>query len=354
MSEADANELIDVVHSHRAAVEALLSQPLTKPELVEECAVSRSTIDRWITQLEAVGLVHRPNNEFELTLFGQVVAAKFDRLRSQLGDFTELQNSLAVLADEVDVDPDVFETADVASYEGLAPELAEDLLTHPGRVRLVAPQIQSIFSVLMFREPDPQIEVEIVLEDRMVSQLDTYFSNQQLSLFSVADVSLYEIEDSPPFCLAIVERQGRQTVYVVLEGSKSGIGVVSDDSTAAVSWGTRRYQEIRDRATRREWPRPDVPFEPLRNRNQRVILTELLNGNLEDEADAMLRGSSGGDDARREGPLAALDRMGYVDWDRDTGAVSAGPQFETIRPVLELLETTSRERRPESATHSKA
>lgn len=35
--------------------------------------------------------------------------------------------------------------------------------------------------------------------------------------------------------------------------------------------------------------------------------------------------------------LPKLDDLGFVSWDRETGVVTTGPEFEAIRPLLELL-----------------
>ena len=35
--------------------------------------------------------------------------------------------------------------------------------------------------------------------------------------------------------------------------------------------------------------------------------------------------------------LPKLDDLGFVSWDRENGVVATGPQFEEIRPLLELL-----------------
>lgn len=35
--------------------------------------------------------------------------------------------------------------------------------------------------------------------------------------------------------------------------------------------------------------------------------------------------------------LPKLEASGFITWDRDAGEVSKGPQFEEIRPLLELL-----------------
>ncbi|NIC00572.1 helix-turn-helix transcriptional regulator [Halobacterium sp. R2-5] len=37
------------------------------------------------------------------------------------------------------------------------------------------------------------------------------------------------------------------------------------------------------------------------------------------------------------GHLPKLDSAGFVDWDRETDTVSRGPNYEEIRPVIDLL-----------------
>ena len=44
--------------------------------------------------------------------------------------------------------------------------------------------------------------------------------------------------------------------------------------------------------------------------------------------------------------LPKLERYGCVEWDRRTKDVAKGPNFEEIRPVLELLEAHDEELLP--------
>lgn len=37
--------------------------------------------------------------------------------------------------------------------------------------------------------------------------------------------------------------------------------------------------------------------------------------------------------------LPKLEAYGFIDWNRETNEVSRGPQFEEIRPLLELLQS---------------
>ncbi|AZH25274.1 helix-turn-helix transcriptional regulator [Haloplanus aerogenes] len=329
---------MELALTHEGVLNSLLSEPKTKPELVAECDVSRTTIDRWVNQLQATMLMHRPGKRFELTLFGQIYVLKFNRIRQQLSHLVKLREPLQQLSDEIDIDPEVLEGANISFYEGLAPELAEKLLTRPGRVRLIAPRITCVFSVLFFQTPDPDLEFEILIAEEVASQLDTYLTNQQLSLLSIASVRIYEMYDSSPFCLALVERDERQVVYFIFEGSQTGVGVIESGAKEALAWGEELYDEYRDRATEHEWHSPSQPFGALPNREQCIILVELMAGNVQHETDVMRRVTSDeADNSCRSESLCALDKADYIEWNRETGAISTGPNFDDIRPILELM-----------------
>ncbi|WP_251343665.1 hypothetical protein [Haloplanus halophilus] len=302
---------------------------------MEQCDVSRTTVDRWINQLETASLVHRPGDRFELTLFGRVVTLKFNRVRTQLGHLIKLRDPLGTLSEEVDLDPEILASATVSFHEGLAPELAERLLTHDGRTRLIAPRVPYVFSILLFRNPNPDVELEVLIEEGLASQLDAYVTDRYLPMLSVADLEIHETRDVPPFCLALVEHDGGSTVYFVFEGPWAGMGVIETDAQEAVAWAEGLYAEYRDRTTEYEWPSTNQPFGTLPDRRQCVVLLEILAGNATHETDVMARGAEG-DDGRDES-LRALAEAGYVEWDRDTGAISEGPNFDDIRPILELI-----------------
>lgn len=86
----------------------------------------------------------------------------------------------------------------------------------------------------------------------------------------------------------------------------------------------------------------DQLFDALSKHRRRVILLMLNNGEIENESDLMVRGEHDGRAVQVElvhNHLPKLAEAGYVDWDRETGAISKGPRFDEIEPLLELMET---------------
>jgi len=89
--------------------------------------------------------------------------------------------------------------------------------------------------------------------------------------------------------------------------------------------------------------RPDVNriFDTLQDQNRRLVLLLMRHGAVETEADLRRRGTMSDDDAGvalSHVHLPKLDDTGYIEWDRDTGAISEGPRFDEVEAFLDLFE----------------
>lgn len=85
-------------------------------------------------------------------------------------------------------------------------------------------------------------------------------------------------------------------------------------------------------------------------RHRRLILLSLNHGSVETQEDVVLR--SGSDKEVTETQLVhnhlpKLEEAGYITWDRETGEISEGPDFDEIEPILELLENHADELPPD-------
>lgn len=83
----------------------------------------------------------------------------------------------------------------------------------------------------------------------------------------------------------------------------------------------------------------DDAFDLLADRQRRTVLVALLeespldvHGLFSDAA----RETDGGLLQVRHSHLPKLHRRGLIEWDREAGTVSRGPEFKAIRPVLEV------------------
>jgi hypothetical protein len=102
-------------------------------------------------------------------------------------------------------------------------------------------------------------------------------------------------------------------------------------------------------------------FELLADGTRRRLLIKLCDqASVEVSDEVLTRGGAGTSSVRsgrqssagreptdaravelRHHHLPKLDSHGVIEWDRETRTVSRGPEFEAIRPFLELLSTNS-------------
>jgi hypothetical protein len=98
----------------------------------------------------------------------------------------------------------------------------------------------------------------------------------------------------------------------------------------------------RDRSDRSRSPRIDAMMDALGDEARRSILLTLLDTTPRGTVDVS-GGPASSDEAiqRRHVHLPKLAQYGYIEWDRDSDAVSRGPQFAAIEPLLRLLKECS-------------
>ncbi len=89
-------------------------------------------------------------------------------------------------------------------------------------------------------------------------------------------------------------------------------------------------------------------FEILSHEYRRRILMAVAEQNPQDEDDIASELSADGHEEDGDAldtlhlqlyhaHLPKLADAGFVDWDRDTGTITRGPQFEEIEPLLRLM-----------------
>ncbi|MFC4249405.1 ArsR family transcriptional regulator [Natribaculum luteum] len=86
-------------------------------------------------------------------------------------------------------------------------------------------------------------------------------------------------------------------------------------------------------------------FEALKNVYRRRLLVELFERNPQEDRVIVPEGVHAGEKELSalqtkfvHTHLPLLEQAGYVTWDRESHEVTRGPEFDEIRPFLELIE----------------
>lgn len=90
-------------------------------------------------------------------------------------------------------------------------------------------------------------------------------------------------------------------------------------------------------------PDLDTMLDVLANKYRRRVLVALLEHNPRTITTHRSPTTSPSEQgtlmiSMRHTHLPKLEEAGFIEWDRETNVVRKGPQFEEIRPLLELME----------------
>lgn len=246
MDENGASDIIHSVVTHEDILQQLIASPMTKPELLAELDVSRSTIDRWLNDLMNKGLVHRPNTKCELTLFGRLISRRYDEFNAWTARLKEARAALSVLTDQDGIEPELFDNASIETYTGLAPEITNALLQKDGTIHILSPLAPIVGGMMMDHDLSPVKDLEILAARPIINQISQTLDHQ--SFLRNANVTLRVITSPPPYCLGLVKAKDHVTGYIIIGGQGNNITCIENTATEFVDWIQNQYDSCREHA----------------------------------------------------------------------------------------------------------
>lgn len=255
MSSPDPEAVEELLSRRRALLERVRQGPVAKPTLVEELAVSRSTVDRAVRELEAARLVRRSQDGVALTLPGRLALDRYERFRELLADLVRSTDVLARLPADAALDPSLVDGAMVVSPERHDPRRPVGQLTtdirEAGRIRaFVAAYIPEAADAYFESIVAGDLRAELVVTPNVLDVLVRECADEMERALD-AGLRLYRatVPDSP-YCLLLARKDDGTVVGVTVSDEESVTGLVRNDTDAAVEWAARRFETVRDDAER--------------------------------------------------------------------------------------------------------
>ena len=251
MSDDGTFDLLTLVGRRIRLLERLVEGPVKKRDLPGEISTSRSTVDRAIKELEAAGLVIWTDQGYEATLAGRLLAAQYRTFARQSVSVVDALPVLDALPSDAPMEPalldgcEIVETAGASRYELPMPVI--ELLDRADRlvVVLTAKMEPQALKPLRNRVVAGKLSVEAFLAPELLDVLERQFRSTASSLAS-GNGRVYETE-VPPFGLTYAPDEGEVIVGVGTD-EQSAVGLLCNDTPAAVRWAEDLLEDLRDEA----------------------------------------------------------------------------------------------------------
>lgn len=244
----------DVLNSRDVVLEALLERPRSKPELVEELNVSRSTVDRAITELLESACIDKTGSSYRATETGRL---GYQVRQNYLDDVEILQRAAPILRllPRGSVDMEVLREAEIDLPTEAAPwkafEESRRLAHESTSIRGTAPAVFGQF----FDDFERSIEnggfrPELVLDADLFAAMDEADRDRLEAVLEPDGGCVLTAQLDDPFAIWIVEGGSLSEPAAGLTVYSNGgvVGVIRTSDPDGVEWIRAKYDRRRERA----------------------------------------------------------------------------------------------------------
>ncbi|ELY98983.1 hypothetical protein C482_10516 [Natrialba chahannaoensis JCM 10990] len=305
-------ELLTIVRRRESLLRRLAAGPTRPCTLTAELELSRSTIDRGISELQRAELIERTTVDgqcqYRLTVAGDLALSSFEQLSDRLTQVTRRSELLAELPPSADLSWQIIDGA-TAVTPSTPPAQVADSLSIGGvlelpecdggvgteRTNAEANTLEATLSVLLRlgkthqvvvpgathclasaycgalgdaesgetkREPKSGIEVTVIAPDDAIQSLLGAFGDGTASALSAGQLVLRETTQPPPYGLVCVELAEETveteatalTILLVCGADDEPCGLLVGDDQAACEWARTRIASIAETAQRLSAP----------------------------------------------------------------------------------------------------
>lgn len=250
------SDVAEILRKRHDWLPHLCEEHLTKPELCSVVGVSRSTVDRGITDMEVAEMVERTDDGYHLTPFGDLLCRLRMSYMRSVESICLAQPMPTQLPTGQHGEQVLFDGGDVILPEPHLPEKPTrrllTLITESRSVRGFTPVMHDQYVSTSYEQViKDELEFEFLITPRIVDGLVSMYAEWLLSAFERDTFEIYERTQLAPFGLAIFEREGgSHTVVLALYADNGLSGIVENDTRQAVGWATRLYREYKTTASR--------------------------------------------------------------------------------------------------------
>jgi tetratricopeptide (TPR) repeat protein len=245
-------ELLKLVGRRSELLELLVEAPHGQGELEAALEESRSTVDRALRELEEAGLVRWVDGSYHATLAGRLQLQHYREFVGRSSDLLAAMSFLEALPPGTPIGPPLVRGCSVAEPRDRGPEeltpRLERILAAGDRAVLAVSADMSPGSLrkLVRRANDRGVTMETFLAPGLVDRLETEFPELLAGLAADGGTVL----EAPTLTFGLLVVPGAHEVAVGADAADGrNLGMLHNDTDAALAWATDLVEDLRDRAT---------------------------------------------------------------------------------------------------------
>ncbi|RXK46205.1 helix-turn-helix transcriptional regulator [Halorientalis pallida] len=237
--DADSVEgLLHLFHKRYDVLDCLCDDQFDKRAVEERTGASRPTVDRAFRELEDAGILTSTGTTYELTNFGELCCAEFERVDAALGTLTEVEGLLSHLPRDAGLDMRLLEGAAVHHAEDHAPheplaemvDLAKSTSEFYGYSNRITPYIVDAFHRLTVEE---ELPAHFVFSEGVYETGLSNYDEKFGAILEADHTTVHVTEHAYTYGAAVGD--DRAAVSVANDMDRL-LAVITNDSDAAIEW----------------------------------------------------------------------------------------------------------------------
>jgi predicted transcriptional regulator len=247
----NSEELLSLVSNRRRFLSYIDKEQSHKRDIVDDMGVSRSTVDRALSDLSNEQLVVRTDQGYKITKKGKI---SLETIESSLATLVSIENGtklLNYLPRDIDVPPSVFEESEVYPSEEPNPlmpvERSVNRLEACDRViGLPYGDTHPKLSELFFeRSRSGELEVELVVNQSFADHVITRYGSQMAYYYRNQNHKTWVNQDVEFGFLLFYEGDGERLHLNAHGPMGNHQGHIETSSTPAIRWAENAFRELK-------------------------------------------------------------------------------------------------------------
>jgi predicted transcriptional regulator len=255
MTRPDPTEVMAVVARRGTVLRAVDTEGVPKRDLVDTLSVSRSTVDRAIRELEALGFIERTDGgSYCRTLPGRLALAEYDRFASRMDGLVSSADVLSLLPADAPCDTRILEDATVVVAERHSPlvpiEHLSNLVDRATHIDAIAPAVlpQQVDAYHRNFVGD-DLTTRLVVTDAVIERLVSAYGTELGESLETGQLSVRRSDESIPYSLVVAETAEGPEMGLLVYADSGVRGFIGNGSPEAVEWASDLVDRYWESAT---------------------------------------------------------------------------------------------------------